>query len=109
MLDFKIIRNALEENFNKMCEEHDNLFEVELDKDVLQETYLNTIPIKDNKIYRTRREFDCSCCRHFIKSIGNVVAIKDNKIVSIWDFETSDKTWNKVLKAMLEDDTEDEE
>lgn len=35
MLDFKIIRNALEENFNKMCEEHDNLFEVELDKDVL--------------------------------------------------------------------------
>lgn len=100
MLDFKIIRNALEDNFKKMCEENENLFEVELNKDVLWETYLNTIPAKDNKIYRTRREFDCSCCRHFIKGIGNVVAIKDNKMVSIWDFETSDDTWNTVLKAM---------
>lgn len=100
MLDFKIIRNALEDNFKKMCKENENLFEVELNKDVLWETYLNTIPAKDNKIYRTRREFDCSCCRHFIKGIGNVVAIKDNKMVSIWDFETSDDTWNTVLKAM---------
>lgn len=100
MLDFKIIRNALEDNFKKMCEENENLFEVELDKDVLWETYLNTIPAKDNKIYRTRREFDCSCCRHFIKGIGNVVAIKDNKMVSIWDFKTSDDTWNTVLEAM---------
>lgn len=100
MLDFKIIRNALEDNFKKMCEENENLFEVELNKDVLWETYLNTIPAKDNKIYRTRREFDCSCCRHFIKEIGNVVAIKNNKMVSIWDFETSDDTWNTVLEAM---------
>lgn len=100
MLDFKIIRNALEDNFKKMCEENANLFEVDLNKDVLWETYLNTIPAKDNKIYRTRREFDCSCCRHFIKGIGNVVAIKDNKMVSIWDFETSDDTWNTVLEAM---------
>ena len=100
MLDFKIIRNALEDNFKKMCEENENLFEVELNKDVLWETYLNTIPAKDNKIYRTRREFDCSCCRHFIKGIGNVVAIKDNKMVSIWDFKTSDDTWNIVLEAM---------
>ena len=100
MLDFKIIRNALEDNFKKMCEENENLFEVELNKDVLWETYLNTIPAKDNKIYRTRREFDCSCCRHFIKGIGNVVAIKDNKMVSIWDFKTSNDTWNTVLEAM---------
>lgn len=100
MLDFKIIRNALEDNFKKMCEENANLFEVDLDKDVLWETYLNTIPAKDNKIYRTRREFDCSCCRHFIKGIGNVVAIKDNKMISLWDFKTSDDTWNTVLEAM---------
>lgn len=100
MLDFKIIRNALEDNFKKMCEENANLFEVDLDKDILWETYLNTIPAKDNKIYRTRREFDCSCCRHFIKGIGNVVAIKDNKMISLWDFKTSDDTWNTVLEAM---------
>lgn len=100
MLDFKIIRNALEDNFKKMCDENEYLFEVELDKDMLWETYLNTIPVKDNKIYRIRREFDCSCCRHFIKNIGNVVAIKDNKMISIWDFTTEDDTWNTVLKAM---------
>lgn len=100
MLDFTIIRNALEDNFKQMCEKHDSLFVVELDKDELWNTYLETIPAKDNKIYRTRREFDCSCCRHFVKSIGNVVAIENNKMVSIWDFETTDETWNMVLKAM---------
>lgn len=102
MLDFKIIRNALEDNFKKMCEEYENLFVVELDKDELWNTYLNTIPAKDNKIYRTRREFDCSCCRHFIKDIGNVVAINGTEMVSIWDFETESDTWNTVLKAMSE-------
>lgn len=100
MLDFKIIRNALEDNFKKMCDENEYLFEVDLDKDMLWSKYIETIPAKDNKIYRTRREFDCSCCRHFIKSIGNVVAIKDNKMVSIWDFTTENDTWNAVLKAM---------
>lgn len=99
-LDFKIIRNAVITHFDEMCRNNQFLFTIDLDKDKLWELYLNSIPAEDNKIFRVRREFDCSCCRHFIKSFGNVVAIKDNNLVSVWDFETSDDRWNMVAKEL---------
>lgn len=53
-----------------------------------------------NEIYRERRWHDCNCCRRFIKSIGNAVVIKDNKIETIWDFKTNDTTYQPVLNAL---------
>lgn len=99
-LDFKIIRNSVITHFDEMCKNNQFLFTIDLDKDKLWELYLNSIPAEDNKIFRVRREFDCSCCRHFIKSFGNVVTIKDNNLVSVWDFETSDDRWNMVAKEL---------
>ena len=32
-----------------------------------------------------RQSHTCNCCRQFIKPYGNVVAIVNNKLVSIWD------------------------
>ncbi|MDB5053481.1 MAG: hypothetical protein JWM44_1531, partial [Bacilli bacterium] len=34
------------------------------------------------------------------KNMGNVVAIKDNKIVTIWDFETNDIVFQPVINAL---------
>lgn len=99
-LEFKPFRQELEEHFKKMCKVNQHLFEIELDKDILWNLYLDSIPAEDNKIFKVRREFDCSCCRHFIKSIGNVVAIKNGKIESIWDFESKDPRWSAVAKAL---------
>ena len=99
-LEFKPFRQELENNFKKMCKDNEHLFEVNLDKDKLWEIYLDTIPAEDNKIFKVRREFDCSCCRHFIKSIGAVVAIKSGKVISIWDFESKEPKWSQVAKAL---------
>ena len=99
MMDFNVIREAVENHFKEMCEDNAYLYEVNVDKDVLWNTYLESIPPEENKIYKVRREYDCSCCRHFIKSIGNVVAVKDGKLTSIWDFETKDQRWNAVAKS----------
>ena len=98
-MTFKEMRGLFVAHFNEMCKDS-NLFTVSVDKDEMWELYLNSIPAEKNPIYRKRREFDCSCCRHFIKSFGNVVAIKDNKVISIWDFNTDDDTFQPMLNAM---------
>jgi hypothetical protein len=102
MLDFKTVKIGLETHFAKMSEENEHLFVVDVDKDEMWNLYLDSIPPEDNKIFRQRREHDCSCCRHFIKSIGNVVSVKDGVITSIWDFETTEPKWNMVLKKLSE-------
>lgn len=99
-LDFKQFRNELEFHFNNMCKANTHLFEINLDKDEFWNLYLDSIPVEHNPIFKTRREFDCSCCRQFFKGIGNVVAIHDGVIESVWDFESSNPTWNEVTKKL---------
>ena len=99
-MEFTVMRDKLIENFNKMTKDVTHLFEVDVDKDEMWNLYLDSFPEGTNKIYRERREYDCSCCRHFIKSIGNAVVIKDNKVTTIWDFRTDDSTYQPVLDAL---------
>lgn len=99
-MEFIEMRDALVAHFKEMTKDVNHLFEVEVDKDELWNLYLDSFPPGTNEIYRERREYDCSCCRHFIKAIGNAVAIKDNKVTTLWDFETEDPMWHPILKAL---------
>src|SRR6187402_3678247 len=99
-MEFNDFMVAFKNNAKKVFENNPNLFLVETDKDQIFETYLNAFPPEKNKIYRTRREFDCSCCKSFIRHFGNVVAIENNKVVTFWDFHTNDDTFEPVLQAM---------
>jgi len=100
MTDFVKFKKALQENFKKISEDVNHLFEIELDKDELWSLYLDSFPEGTNKIFRQRREHDCSCCRQFIKNFGNVVVIKNNEIKTIWDFEIDSKTYQPVINAL---------
>lgn len=99
-MEFTEMRNMLMENFSELTKDVTHLFEVNVDKDEMWNLYLDSFPAGTNEIYRERREHDCSCCRHFIKSIGNAVVIKDNKVTSIWDFDTHDAVYQPVLNAL---------
>lgn len=99
-MEFTEMRNKLIENFNGMVKDVTHMFEVNVDKDEMWNLYLDSFPEGTNNIFRERREHDCSCCRHFIKSIGNAVIIKDNKVMTIWDFRTDDSTYQPVLDAL---------
>lgn len=101
-MEFRVVKTGLENHLDQMTKENMHLFVVDLDKDELWNLYLDSIPEEDNQIFRVRREYDCSCCRHFIKSIGNVVSVKDGVVSSIWDFETEDPKWNKVISILSE-------
>lgn len=76
-------------HFDAMTKDAAALYCVDFDPDELWNLYLDSFPAGTNNIYRTRREFDCSCCRHFIKTMGGVVAIRDDRIETIWDFDTA--------------------
>lgn len=93
---------SIQKHFYEMQQDANSLFVVQLDKDRLWNLYLDSFPEGTNRIFRKRREFDCSCCRQFIRSIGNVVTIKDNEIHTIWELSDLGPTYQPVADALDE-------
>lgn len=99
-MEFVEFRNKLQEHFAAMTKDVSSLFEINVDKDELWNLYLDSFPAGSNNIFRERREHDCSCCRHFIKTIGNAVVLKNNNIETIWDVELGDDVYQPVVNAL---------
>lgn len=99
-MEFKRFKKMLQEHVEIMLKNQDALFTISVDKDILWNLYLDSFPKGTNEIYRERRFHDCACCRHFIKSFGNVVTIENNKIVTIWDFVTGESTYQPVINVL---------
>lgn len=99
-MEFKDFRKAIQDHFEKMVADVNTLFEVEVDKDEMWNTYLDSYPAGTNMIYRKRREYDCSCCRQFIKTIGNAVSIKNGEIDTIWNIDIGDDKFQVVADTM---------
>lgn len=99
-MEFEEFRNMISDHFKTMIKDTEWLFEVDVDKDEMWNIYLDSFPAGANEVYRKRREYDCSCCRQFIKQIGNAVVIKDNKLETIWDLDIHDDKFEPVAKAM---------
>lgn len=97
---FMMFKKTLQKHFDKMQKKATHLFEVNVDKDELWNTYLDSFPVGTNEIFRERREHDCSCCRQFIKNIGSAVIIKNNQIHTIWELNLGDTTYQPVCDAL---------
>lgn len=102
-MEFIKFRELFKKNIKRLVEEEGvtNLFETNIDKDKLWEIYLSSFPQGTNNIFRERSFHDCSCCRYFIKTFGGLVYIKDNKIKSIWEFDTESSTYQPVIDAIV--------
>ena len=98
MTDFKVFSIAVNKRFQQMAS--DQLFIVAADRDVIWETYLEAFPAEVNKIFRVRREYDCSCCRSFIRSAGPVVAIQNGAMSTIWDLNCLPEPFQTVATKM---------
>ena len=99
---FKDFVKAIQKNLQQMSKDSSRLFTVNVDTEELYNLYLGSFPAGTNEIYRERREYDCSCCRHFIRDVGNVVSIKNGELHTIWGINpVSDDKYN-VLAAALD-------
>lgn len=83
MSEFVVLANLVNAQLTAMSK--NNLFQVEVDKDVLWETYINGFKPHDNPMFRERSEHDCTCCKQFIRAIGGVVNILDGNVITPWD------------------------
>lgn len=99
-MSFVTMRDNLIAHFNQITKDANNVFVVNVDKDEMWNLYLDSFSKGTNEVYRKRREHDCSCCRSFIKAIGNVVVIKNSKITTIWDFNAEDPVYQPSIDAL---------
>lgn len=100
-MNFTKFMEVFSKNAKSVFDNSQSLFLANVDKDILWETYIESYPADKNPLYRTRREYDCSCCKNFIRHFGNVVGIgSNNEIITFWDFHTEDDTFEPVLQAM---------
>lgn len=97
-MNFDTIKTAVAAQFTKMA--NGPLFTVDLSKDELWNTYLSAFPEGTNPMYRERTEHDCNCCKQFIRAVGNVVSIVDNKLVTIWDGPVNEPNYQVVATAL---------
>lgn len=108
-MDFGVLKVAVAKQFERM-QKH-SMFRVDIVpiegveqpsmKDLLWSTYLESFPEGTNKHFRERTEHDCSCCRQFIRAIGDAVAIIDGKLETIWDIKVqSEPGYQAVADAL---------
>lgn len=98
-MKFEMFQRAVQAQFKKMAKHP--LYRVQVEKDLLWETYLKSFPEGTNPIYKERTEHDCNCCKSFVRAVGNMVAIIDGKKVSLWDC-TVGGFYQEVADALAE-------
>ena len=94
-MDFLKFKRLHQKHFEEVIKNADYLFETDVSKDVIWETYLNTFPESE------KQGFNCNSCKHFLRPFGNIVAIKNNKTITIWDFKC-DEPYQKVVDTLHE-------
>jgi hypothetical protein len=104
-MDFTLFKDAVAKQFQQMYDSVKDvnggtLFRSDIRKDALWDAYLTSFPPGTNPIYRQRAEYDCSACRSFIKAVGDVVAITDDGITSIWDIVVDEPAFQTVADAL---------
>lgn len=98
MSDFQKFSKIITAQFMMMAQHE--LYKLDIEGDDVYNVYLGSFPKGTNELYRQRTEHDCSCCRTFIKNIGNVVAVIDGKAVSVWDATGIEYPYNEVAKFL---------
>lgn len=89
---FSNLKKAVTQQFDRMAKSQ--LFIVDYDRTEIFEEYLNGFSEE------LKQEHNCNCCKSFIRQMGGVVQIVDNKLVSIWDELGDHPEYNESIRRL---------
>lgn len=90
---FLHIKQQVQKRFNELLQ-NGPVFCVTVDKEKIWEMYLAAFP------EQYKQENTCNCCKSFIRQFSGLVGIKDNKVLTMWDFECTDPEYTDAVKVM---------
>jgi hypothetical protein len=82
MNEFQAFSKAIAARFATMSQHE--LYTVDITPDAVWDIYIASFPEGTNPIYKTKTEHECSTCRNFVRNLGNVVAVIDGVVMSVW-------------------------
>ncbi|PZR92021.1 MAG: hypothetical protein DI537_14440 [Stutzerimonas stutzeri] len=98
MTNFQIFAKAVKARFEQITKGEAFV----TTKTDLFETYLGIFKPEDDPIYRVRTWHDGAFDKQFIRSVGNVVAIVNGKVETIWDIPGLPHPYDYVAAAMAD-------
>jgi hypothetical protein len=99
-LDFPAFARVIRGRIASMFADNNRLFVVDADRDEIWNRYLKGFPPGADPMFRVKTEHDCSCCRHFIRAVGDVVTIKNGALGTVWDVTGLHPAYQAVADAM---------
>lgn len=91
---FSTLKKQVSDNFNRLAA-LGALFYITINRDRIWEEYLDGF---DDPI--EKQGHNCNCCKSFLRQYAGIVAIVDNKVVSIWDDITPPAEFEKAIKNL---------
>lgn len=95
-MEFIDFKRAVYKQFDALANNADRLYLTNVNNDKLWDCYIDSYPEDE------RQSHTCNCCRQFIEPYGNVVAIVNNKLVSIWDSLVLDEPYATVARNLAQ-------
>lgn len=90
---FETLKKQVQHQF-KTLTDNGVIFTTNPNRDKIWEVYLNAIP-------EEKRQYNnCNCCKSFMRQYGGLVGIKNNKIITLWDFELEDGEYSEAVKEL---------
>lgn len=99
-MEFNNFVSKIQEQFDTMANDAKTLLWADIDKDYIWDLYLNSFPEGTNRLFRVRREYDCSCCRSFLRQYAGIVTVKDGKMHTIWEIDGLGEKFQPVADAL---------
>ena len=98
---FKQFRGHIKTQIDYLAKNSVALFTLNVSKDELWDTYIESFRPEDNQVINENRHYDCNCCKSFIRRYGNIAGIVDGKLVTIWDLPVDvPQPFDVVVTAM---------